>query len=77
MEITEQELRVMIREAISRNVGGGARAQSPAAADAASSNVRLHASHIQFSLVPSGDGECIIEPAVPCNHCGFCKSMGH
>jgi hypothetical protein len=30
--------------------------------------------------VPSGadaDGPCIIEPAVMCNHCGYCKSMGH
>jgi hypothetical protein len=24
-----------------------------------------------------GDGPCIIEPAVTCNHCGYCKSYGH
>jgi hypothetical protein len=24
-----------------------------------------------------GDGLCIIEPAVACNHCGYCKSLGH
>jgi hypothetical protein len=38
-----------------------------------------HPSHLTFS-VPSGadaDGPCIIEPAVMCNHCGYCKSMGH
>jgi hypothetical protein len=23
------------------------------------------------------DGVCIIEPAVACNHCGYCKSVGH
>lgn len=22
-------------------------------------------------------GECVIEPAVPCDHCGFCKTHGH
>jgi hypothetical protein len=76
MEISEHELRTMIREAISRATGAGAHAQRPAAAGGAS-DVRLHASHLQFSAVPSGGGECIIEPAVPCNHCGYCKSMGH
>jgi len=38
-----------------------------------------HPSHLTFT-VPSGadaDGPCIIEPAVMCNHCGYCKSMGH
>jgi len=25
----------------------------------------------------AGDTECIIEPAVQCNHCGFCKCHGH
>jgi len=24
-----------------------------------------------------GDGPCLIEPAVMCNHCGYCKSYGH
>ena len=24
-----------------------------------------------------GDGPCVIEPAVACNHCGYCKSYGH
>ena len=23
------------------------------------------------------EGPCIIEPAVMCNHCGYCKSLGH
>ena len=37
------------------------------------------ASHVLFAL-PNGtdvDGSCIIEPAVLCNHCGYCKSYGH
>ena len=24
-----------------------------------------------------GDGACLIEPAVRCNHCGYCQSYGH
>jgi hypothetical protein len=31
-------------------------------------------------MVPDGseaDGPCIIEPAVMCTHCGYCKSYGH
>ena len=25
----------------------------------------------------AGDTMCLIEPAVQCNHCGFCKCHGH
>ena len=37
------------------------------------------ASHAVFPLAAGADddGVCIIEPAVACNHCGFCKSLGH
>ena len=75
MEISEQELRAMVREAIARHTGGDARELAVAAAD--SGQFRQHASHGMFLLAPGGDGECIIEPAVRCNHCGFCKSFGH
>ena len=35
-----------------------------------------HPSHYQYTLPPS-DGPCLIEPGVPCNHCGYCQSHGH
>ena len=38
-----------------------------------------HASHTMFT-VPAGaetGGPCVIEPTVACNHCGYCKSLGH
>ena len=73
--MTEQELRLLVREAIVRHVGGSA----PHAHPAPSAPLRLHPSHGIFSL-PDGsvsDGPCLIEPAVPCNHCGYCKSYGH
>jgi hypothetical protein len=82
--MTEQELRTLVRDAI-------ARVQSARAGDPAHLSHLLHLSHPSHLLhlshpshvtftVPSGadaDGPCIIEPAVLCNHCGYCKSMGH
>jgi len=40
---------------------------------------RQHASHGMFVLPAGsdGDGPCLIEPSVTCNHCGYCKSYGH
>jgi hypothetical protein len=90
--LNEQEMRLLVREAIARV--GAARANAgailhapaqgfggPAVARHGGSDRsgRGHASHAMFVL-PAGidtDGPCIIEPSVPCNHCGFCKSYGH
>ena len=72
--MTEQELRTLVREAIARQAGFGAPAPpSP------TMPVRQHASHSLITLPAGadGDGLCIIEPAVACNHCGYCKSLGH
>jgi hypothetical protein len=37
------------------------------------------ASHLQFPLQRGGDGDgaCLIEPSVRCNHCGYCLCYGH
>ena len=73
--MTEQELRALVRDAIARHAGAASRPSPPAAP----AFFHLHASHGMFT-VPSGadtDGPCIIEPAVMCNHCGYCKSYGH
>lgn len=85
--MTEQELRTLVREAIARHAAGMASSAAGHAGPAASmtdvgrvfSAPASHASHGML-VVPSGadaDGPCIIEPAVICNHCGYCKSMGH
>ena len=74
--MTEQELRALVRQAIVRHAGSSAVA--PSHAHPAPSH-RDHASHVLL-VVPSGadaDGPCIVEPAVTCNHCGYCQSMGH
>jgi hypothetical protein len=72
--MTDQELRAMIRESIARHLG-----PSIGATPAGRATDTSHASHVRLALLPSGDedGACLIEPAVRCNHCGFCLSYGH
>ena len=75
--MTEPELRALVREVIARHAGPEGAAQDTVSGVA--TMVRTHASHAMFTL-PEGvdmDGPCLIEPAVRCNHCGYCKSYGH
>ena len=76
--MTEQELRVLVREAIARHLEGQGAVTGPAAASTfvPMASVHAHLSHAKFALPALGES-CIIEPAVACNHCGFCKSYGH
>ena len=83
--MTEQELRTLVREAIARHAtgraplpGSGSAAMSEAVAQVLLSPLP-HASHSMFILPTGTDagGPCLIEPAVMCNHCGYCKSLGH
>ena len=85
--MNDQELREMVRESIARHLGpeaGGTGTVRPAP------TVRLmadttyvcgssaHASHLRLPLASGdADGACLIEPAVRCNHCGYCLSLGH
>jgi hypothetical protein len=73
--MTEQELRTLVRDAIAKHAAAHTDSQ-PVRTTAA----RLHPSHAMIALpagADSDDGVCIIEPAVACNHCGYCKSVGH
>jgi hypothetical protein len=76
--MTDEELRAMIRDSIARHAArpGQSVVSGPGQDRAA---LASHASHLQLPLVRGGDGDgaCIIEPAVRCNHCGFCLSYGH
>ena len=57
---------------------GGSSGHSPQVASGQAPPLR-HPSHAEFVL-PAGDesgGACLIEPAVLCTHCGFCKACGH
>jgi hypothetical protein len=75
--VTEPELRALVREVVARHVHPEGAA--PEHVPAVTPSSRRHASHAMF-LLPEGsdtDGPCLIEPAVMCNHCGYCKSYGH
>ena len=66
------------RAAAAAPPGACAAAAAPPGACAAPVPVvpsRGHASHAQFAF-PTPDA-CVIEPSVPCSHCGYCKSYGH
>ena len=74
--MNEQEIRRLVRNAIARQGGVSAGEAAPPQTGA---GLYRHASHGMFTL-PVGadaDGPCLIEPAVMCNHCGYCKSWGH
>jgi hypothetical protein len=76
--MTDDELRVLVREAIARHLG--AMPSSPPRAEGSTAPPwRAHPSFGRF-LIARGDdegGPCLIEPSVHCNHCGFCQSYGH
>jgi hypothetical protein len=76
MEISDQELRALVRDAIARHGRATAGAAEPAGSAAIA---RIDGSHARFPLAggSADDGQCLIEPAVRCNHCGYCQSLGH
>jgi hypothetical protein len=78
--MTEQELRFIVRDAIARHAMANGNVSSAAPqAPLLFTGVRQHPSHALFSVPAGADsgGPCVIEPAVSCNHCGYCKSYGH
>ena len=74
MQISDQELRSLVRGAIARASAGHGEPEG-----SARSSLTAHASHLMLPLARGGDGDgaCLIEPAVRCTHCGYCLSYGH
>ena len=77
--MNDDELRLLIRDAIQRHMGAGEPGPG-----SVSGTIRLKPdapltiSFGQYRLErAAGDTSCLIEPAVQCNHCGFCKCHGH
>jgi hypothetical protein len=72
MQLSEQELRALVRDAIARASLGSAE-PSPGVFSPS------HASHLRLAVIRGGDddGSCLIEPTVRCTHCGYCQSLGH
>jgi len=71
--LTEAEVREMVRASIAR---------ATASASVPHADERAAPGHASFARLPvlsggDSDGACLIEPAVRCNHCGYCLSYGH
>jgi hypothetical protein len=67
--MTDEEIRDVVRQVLAARGLPAAPALRPA----------MHASHVRLQMVsptPAGS-PCVIEPAVACNNCGYCLSMGH
>ena len=76
--MTEQELRALVRDAIARH--GTTLGPTPGAIAPMPQAIAPTGASFTLFVLPSGaeqDGPCLIEPAVMCNHCGYCKSYGH
>ena len=65
----EDALRALVREAVARRL----QSVEPLPIHLLGT---AHVSHYRYAL-PESDGPCLIEPAVQCNHCGYCQSHGH
>jgi len=73
--MNEDALRALIRQTVARHLTPDvAAAEEPGRLQPLT--LAGHASHYRYTLPDSG-GPCLIEPAVPCNHCGYCQSHGH
>jgi len=73
--VNEDALRGLVRDTIARI---RTRESGPAAPDPSQPvDPGSFAGNFRYNLEPSADGSCVIEPAVRCNHCGYCLSYGH
>ena len=74
--MNDDQLRALVRDAVARHLAGNAGALQEPHRVEYPLNFASHASHYRYALPESG-GPCLIEPAVACNHCGYCQSHGH
>lgn len=82
----DDELRSLIRAAIQKHIGGAESASARELSGELRRDGLLSQSQPQLLSISFGqyqlerakdDTTCLIEPAVQCNHCGFCKCHGH
>ena len=78
--MNDDELRSLIRVAIQKHMSSASAPEVRLKPDA-TGVVEVSAQSISFGQYRiernAGDTECIIEPSVQCNHCGYCKCHGH
>jgi hypothetical protein len=89
--MTEQELRALVRDAVARHLGHPAHPApcrsaelaprphhaGPNAPQDAPPLHQPHASHSLYVQLVNVSDTCLIEPAVACTHCEYCRSHGH
>jgi hypothetical protein len=82
--VTDDEIRSLVRVAIQKHLGAPTHAESgvgrtaPGSAAAPPQPPVLSISFGRYALPRAEDDTmCIIEPAVKCNHCGYCQCHGH
>lgn len=79
--MNEDQLRDLVRESIARHLAGRAPHARVLHPTPLMVDRRLQASHAIYDIPRDNsdgdDGPCVIEPAVACNHCNYCKSHGH
>lgn len=74
--VTDDEIRQLVKSAIARHLGGdSAPAVAPASQSAPAQPVPIAFARYAIPRAPD-DVMCVIEPAVRCNHCGYCQCHG-
>ncbi len=75
--MTDDELRALVRAAVSRHLGTQAPGD-PAPATQPPPAKMLPMAFARYHLPRAADDTaCVIEPAVRCDHCGYCQCHGH
>lgn len=79
--MTDDDIRSLVRVAIQKHLGApsrGASLDAPGTLPAAPQPPVLSISFSRYALPRAEDDTmCMIEPAVKCNHCGYCQCHGH
>jgi len=76
--MTDDEIRSLVRVAIHKHLGGATVAHNVSMDRPAPQPPVLAISFSRYALPRAGDDTmCIIEPAVKCDHCGYCRCHGH
>jgi hypothetical protein len=83
--VNDNELRALVRDAVRRHVAPSPAATVPQVrppADLAPQGkvhppTTTHLSHAMYLTLVNPGEACLIEPAVACNHCGYCQCHGH
>jgi hypothetical protein len=75
--MTDDELRALVKAAVARHLGRPAAGWSASPPATAAAPATSDASHYVYVTVINAGDACVIEPSVPCDHCGYCKSHGH